>query len=199
MKLFSRNQKNTEYWDHIILPKKGWNKKGWIESYILELYYYRLLIKLLVKRDFVIFYKQTILGPLWYIIQPLISTLVFTVIFGKLAKISTDGIPPFLFYLAGTVVWSYFAVCVTTTSNTFTTNASVFGKVYFPRLTVPVANVIIGLVQFCLQFTIFLIFLFYYKNLGLKINLMLMNFPENILMEEGMLMQREACLKRALI
>ena len=199
MKLFSRNQKNSGYWDHIILPKKSWNKKGWIESYILELYYYRLLIKLLVKRDFVIFYKQTILGPLWYIIQPLISTLVFTVIFGKLAKISTDGIPPFLFYLAGTVVWSYFAVCVTTTSNTFTTNASVFGKVYFPRLTVPVANVIIGLVQFCLQFTIFLIFLFYYKNLGLKINLMLMNFPENILMEEGMLMQREACLKRILI
>ena len=88
-----------------------------------------------------------------------------------MAKISTDGIPPFLFYLAGTVAWSYFAVCITTTSNTFTTNANVFGKVYFPRLTVPVANVIIGLVQFCLQFIIFLIFLFYYKNLGLKINL----------------------------
>jgi len=120
------------------------------------------LISLFVKRDFVTFYKQTVLGPLWYIIQPVLITIVFTVIFGKIARIPTDGVPPFLFYLAGNVAWGYFANCLNQTSNTFVKNAGVFGKVYFPRLTVPVSIVIINLVKFGIQLTLFIVFYFYF-------------------------------------
>ena len=151
--------------------KKKWNiyikpNIGWFEINIKELFHYRDLIWLFVKRDFVTFYKQTILGPIWYIIQPLINTIVFTIIFGNLAKISTDGIPPFIFYLTGTVAWSYFASCITLTSNTFNKNADIFGKVYFPRIAIPIANVIISLLQFFIQFTVFLLFLVYFKSQG---------------------------------
>ena len=103
---------------------------------------FRDLIFMFVKRNFVTFYKQTILGPLWYIIQPLINSVIFTIIFGKLAKIPTDGIPPFLFYMAGTVVWGYFSTCLTQTSNTFVANREIFSKVYFPRMTVPISIII---------------------------------------------------------
>ena len=154
-----------EHWDLVIKPKTGW-----FDIHLGELYRYRDLIYMFVKRDFVTFYKQTILGPLWYIIQPLVNTLVFTIIFGKIAKISTDGIPPFLFYMAGTVVWGYFAACLTGTSNTFVSNAGIFGKVYFPRLTVPVSNVIIGLLQFGIQFVLFLGFLIYFIWRGAEIH-----------------------------
>jgi len=148
-------------WDIHIKPKIGW-----FEIDIKELFNYKDLIWLFVKRDFVTFYKQTILGPLWYIIQPLINTIVFTIIFGNLAKISTDGVSPFIFYMSGTVAWSYFASCITLTSNTFSNNAAIFGKVYFPRITVPIANVIISLLQFSIQFTIFIFFLIYFKYNG---------------------------------
>ena len=148
-------------WDIYIKPKTGW-----FEIDIKELFRYRDLIWLFVKRDFVTFYKQTILGPLWYIIQPLVNTIVFTVIFGNLAKISTDGVPPFIFYMSGTVVWSYFATCITLTSNTFNKNADIFGKVYFPRIAVPIANVTISLLQFIIQFSIFIIFLIYFHIKG---------------------------------
>ena len=140
---------DNQNWDFLIKPKTGW-----LDINLGELYRYRGLIYLFVKRDFVTFYKQTILGPIWYIIQPLVNTLVFTIIFGKVAKISTDGTPPFIFYMVGTVAWGYFATCLQLTSNTFVKNAQIFGKVYFPRLTVPVANVIIGLLQFGIQFVI---------------------------------------------
>ena len=150
-----------ENWDIHIKPKIGW-----FEINIKELFHYKDLIWLFVKRDFVTFYKQTILGPLWYIVQPLVNTIVFTIIFGNLAKISTDGVPPFIFYLSGTVVWGYFATCITLTSNTFNQNAAIFGKVYFPRITVPIANVIISLLQFAIQFTIFILFLIYFKSKG---------------------------------
>tara|TARA_B100000686_G_C16596409_1_gene866243 strand:+ start:198 stop:1046 length:849 start_codon:yes stop_codon:yes gene_type:complete len=153
-----------EKWDLHIKPKNNW-----LDIDFRELFRYRDLIYLFVKRDFVTFYKQTILGPLWYIIQPLINALVFTVIFGNLAKISTDGIPPFIFYMAGTVVWGYFAACITLTSNTFNQNAEIFGKVYFPRITVPIANVIISLLQFLIQFVIFIFFLFYFISQGSEI------------------------------
>ena len=156
---------DNQNWDLLIKPKTGW-----LDIHLGELFRYRDLIYMLVKRDFITFYKQTILGPLWYIIQPLVNTLVFTIIFGKVAKISTDGIPPFLFYMAGTVSWGYFATCLQTTSNTFVTNAQIFGKVYFPRLTVPVANVIIGLLQFGIQFVIFLGFLFYFLWQGSEVH-----------------------------
>ena len=148
---------HNQRWDLVIRPKTGW-----FDIDLGELLRYRELIYLFVKRDFVTFYKQTILGPLWYIIQPLVNSVIFTIIFGKVAKIPTDGMPPFIFYMAGTVAWGYFATCLTGTSNTFVTNAGIFGKVYFPRLTVPLSQVITGLLQFLIQFAIFLGFFFYF-------------------------------------
>ena len=163
MKLHSSNS-SEEAWDFVIKPKSGW-----FNISLGEIYKYRDLIFMFVKRDFVTFYKQTILGPLWYIIQPLVNSVIFTIIFGKLAKIPTDGIPPFLFYMAGTVAWGYFASCLTQTSNTFVTNREIFGKVYFPRMTVPISIVITGLFQFLIQFVIFLGFLLYYWNQGAEV------------------------------
>jgi len=132
-----------------------------------------------VKRDFVTFYKQTILGPLWYIIQPVVNSVIFTIIFSKLAKIPTDGIPPFLFYLAGNVTWGYFALCLTQTSNTFVTNREIFGKVYFPRMTVPISIVITGMLQFIIQFAIFVGFLVYYWFQGAQVtpSIMILTLP----------------------
>ena len=151
-------------WDIVIKPSKGF-----VNINIKELIKYKDLVVLFVKRDFVTFYKQTILGPLWYILQPLINTIVFTIIFGKLAKIPTDNLPPFLFYMAGNIIWGYFAFCLNSTSTTFTKNADIFGKVYFPRITVPIATVIIGLFQFILQFIFFICFYIYFVSKGLDI------------------------------
>lgn len=163
-----------EAWDLIIKPNTGW-----FDLHLGELWRYRGLTYLFVKRDFVTFYKQTILGPLWYIIQPLVNTLIFTVVFGNLAEISTDGTPPVLFYMAGTVAWGYFATVLQNTSNSFVTNAEIFGKVYFPRLTVPVASVVIGLLQFAIQFVLFLGFLGYFMWQGAPIrpNLLVAALP----------------------
>ena len=138
------------------MSKKNWNliissKSKWINFNLNEIFSYKDLIYLMVKRDFVIFYKQTILGPLWYILQPIINTLIFTIIFGKIAKIPTDGLPPFIFYMSGNIIWLYFATCLTLTSATFSSNSNIFGKVYFPRLVVPISYVIISLVQFCIR------------------------------------------------
>ena len=160
-----------ETWDIVIKPKSGW-----INIPFGEIYTYRDLIFMFVKRDFVTFYKQTILGPLWYIIQPLVNSVIFTVIFGKLAKIPTDGIPPFLFYMAGTVVWGYFSTCLTQTSNTFVANREIFGKVYFPRMTVPISIVITGIFQFLIQFLIFIGFLLYYWHQGANVEISIMVF-----------------------
>lgn len=147
----------AEKWDLIIQPRRRW-----FDLHLRDLWCYRDLISLFVKRDFVTFYKQTVLGPLWYIIQPIIITVVFTVIFKKIAGISTDGIPAYLFYLSGIVPWNYFANCLNQTSNTFVKNAGIFGKVYFPRLTVPVSIVIINLVKFGIQLTLFIGFYIYF-------------------------------------
>ena len=136
-----------------------------------ELFKYRTLIKMFIKRDFVVFYKQTILGPLWYLIQPLANTIVFTIIFGNIAKIPTDTVPPFLFYMSGTIIWSYFATCLSLNSSIFTSNADLFGKVYFPKLTVPIAHIIISILQFLIQFSLFVSFLIYYHYQGSKINI----------------------------
>jgi lipopolysaccharide transport system permease protein len=119
------------------------------------LWSYRDLIEIFVWRDFVAVYKQTILGPLWYVIQPLLTTLVFTVIFGRIAQIPTDGTPPFLFYLAGITMWRYFSDCLTKISNTFVANAQMFGKVYFPRLTVPMSVAISNLISLAIQLLLF--------------------------------------------
>ncbi len=123
-----------------------------------ELWRYRDLIWLFVWRDFVAFYKQTILGPLWYLIQPILSTIVMTVIFGNIAQLSTDGIPAFLFYLAGNTLWIYFSSCLTNISNTFIANAYIYGKVYFPRLTIPISVMISQLISFGIRLGVFLFF-----------------------------------------
>jgi lipopolysaccharide transport system permease protein len=142
------------------------NRSGWLDINLKELWHYRDLILLFVRRDFVAIYKQTILGPLWFLLQPLFSTIVFTVVFGKIANIPTDGLPQPLFYMSGIVVWNYFASCLSGTSNTFVNNASIFGKVYFPRLTVPVSIAIANLMTFLIQFVLFLLFLFFFYLKG---------------------------------
>jgi len=153
----TENSSTQENWTEEITPKTKW-----FDIRIDELWRYRDLIGLFVYRDFVAIYKQTILGPLWHIIQPLFTTIVFSVIFGNIAQINTDGVPHFLFYLCSITIWNYFANSINTTSNVFVTNASVFGKVYFPRLTVPVANVISGFMAFTIQFVLFLgVYLFF--------------------------------------
>ncbi len=153
--------------------------RGIININFYELFKYKDLVILFVKRDFVTFYKQTILGPIWYILQPLLNTIVFTIIFGRLAQIPTDNLPPFLFYMAGNIIWGYFAFCMNTTSSTFVKNADIFGKVYFPRITIPISNVIIGLFQFSLQLIFFLCFYFYfiYNGLSVKISYTILFLP----------------------
>src|SRR5690606_38850886 len=131
-----------------------------------DTWHYRDLLMLLVRRDFVSFYKQTILGPLWFFIQPLLTTVMFTFIFGNLAGISTDGLPQPLFYMAGITAWNYFADCLTKTSTVFKDNANIFGKVYFPRLIMPLSIVVSNLVKFGVQFALFLALLLYYYLIG---------------------------------
>lgn len=142
----------------------------WWDLQLAEVWRYRDLLWLFVRRDFVAVYKQTVLGPLWFLIQPLLTTLVFTIIFSGVAKIPTDGYPAMLFYLAGTTPWNYFASCLTKTSNTFVQNASIFGKVYFPRLIVPLSIVTSTIIQFGIQFVLFLGFLAYYLIIGTAIS-----------------------------
>jgi len=131
-----------------------------------DIWQYRDLLWLFVKRDFTTFYKQTILGPLWFVIQPLLSTIVFTIIFNRIAGIPTDGIPPLLFYMSGIIAWNYFSNCLTSTSGTFTANAGLFGKVYFPRIIVPLSKVISGLSRLAIQIVMFLGFYVYFLIIG---------------------------------
>lgn len=153
-----------ENWSLIIRPQRGW-----FDLRLGELWRARELIMLFVWRDFVSVYKQTILGPLWYLIQPILTTVTFTIIFGRIAQISTDGLPQFLFYMSGTVIWVYFAECLNKTSQTFTSNSNLFGKVYFPRLTVPISILISNLITFTIQFSLFLIFVIFFLMIGSNI------------------------------
>lgn len=148
-------------WDLIIQPQRHL-----FELHLDDLWRYRDLVMLFVRRDFVAVYKQTILGPLWYLIQPLLTTITFTFIFGQVAQLPTDGLPQFLFYMSGTVIWTYFADCITKTSNTFVNNAQLFGKVYFPRLAVPVSILISNLITFGIQFLLFLAFMGFFALRG---------------------------------
>jgi lipopolysaccharide transport system permease protein len=138
----------------------------WFDLQLGELWRYRDLVLLLVRRDFVAQYKQTILGPLWHLVQPVLTTIVFTVVFGNIASLPTDNLPPFLFYMAGNVVWAYFAGVLGGTSSTFITNASIFGKVYFPRLAMPLSLLISRLVGFGIQFALFLAMALYFWLMG---------------------------------
>jgi lipopolysaccharide transport system permease protein len=156
---------SQDSWDLIIRPQRAW----W-DLRLSELWRYRDLIQLLVWRDFVALYKQTILGPVWYVIQPVLTAIVFTVIFGNVAHLSTDGLPPFIFYMAGSTTWSYFSACLLSTSNTFTNNAGLFGKVYFPRLSIPLSVVFSNLISFGIRFGVFLAFVAYFILAGAEIH-----------------------------
>ena len=152
-------------WTKIIRPKRGL-----LDLRLRELWRARELIVLFVWRDFVSVYKQTVLGPLWYVIQPVLTTIVFTVIFGNIAKLPTDGLPPFLFYMAGNTIWSYFSACLVGTSNTFTANAGMFGKVYFPRMSIPISVIISNMISFAIRFGMFILFLVYFILSGSSIH-----------------------------
>lgn len=151
----------NQQWKKTIEPKTKL-----LDLKLNELIYYKDLIFMFVKRNFKSQYKQTILGPLWFIINPLITSVLFTFVFGGIAGISTDGVPQFLFYMAGNTAWQYFATCLTQTSNTFTANANVFGKVYFPRLTMPISTVIFSALSFLIQFVMLLLFMLYFYFTG---------------------------------
>ena len=147
----STTQKPPPTWDLIIEPKAAL-----LDLNISELWQYRDLLWLFVKRDFTAQYKQTILGPLWHFIQPIFTAIVFLMVFGKIANIPTDGIEPVLFYMSGISIWNYFSACLTSTSNTFVANAGIFGKVYFPRLVMPLSSVMSNMVKFGIQFILLL-------------------------------------------
>lgn len=139
-------------WTEVLTPQRGW-----FDFRLAELWRYRDLVLRFFKRDFVASYKQTVLGPLWFVIPPILTTIIFTLIFGKIGRIPTDGMPPFLFFLLGNTAWMYFAACLTRVSTTFTANAAVFGKVYFPRLVMPLSIILTNLATFAIQFGVFLV------------------------------------------
>lgn len=176
------NEEKQE-WVEIIHPSKGL-----FEFNFRELWNYRDLLFMYVKRDFVAKYKQTILGPLWFFIQPILTTIMFTIVFGKFAGISSDGLPRTVFYLSGLTIWNYFSACFISSSNTFTANARIFGKVYFPRLIIPLTVVISNLIQFGIQFLLFLSFLAYflfYKNSNIQPNWVILLTPFLLLIMAG--------------
>ncbi len=172
-----------EHWDLIIQPKAHL-----LDLKLKEVWKYRDLLLLFVKRDFTAQYKQTLLGPLWHFIQPIFTTIVFLMVFGKIANIPTDGIPPVLFYMSGITIWNYFASCLNGTSNTFVANAGIFGKVYFPRLVIPLSTVLSNLVKFGIQFLLLIAVFIYYtvKGTTFHFGLSLLMIPLLVLMMAGM-------------
>lgn len=168
------NSKNTNDWLFEITPK---NK--FFSLNFKEIWQYRDLLMLFVKRDIITVYKQTVLGPLWYLIQPLFTSITFTIIFNNVAGIKTGSIPPFLFNLGGIMVWNYFTACLNGTSDTFKSNAGIFGKVYFPRIITPLSIVISNLIKFGIQFGIFIFFyiFFYFQGANLSLNGSILFFP----------------------
>lgn len=153
-------------WDMVLEPKSGL-----FDLRLKEIWKYRDLMWLFVKRDFIAQYKQTVLGPLWHIIQPVFTTIMFLFIFSRIANIPTDGIKPVLFYMGGITVWNYFSSCLTSTSNTFINNAGIFGKVYFPRLILPLSIVFSNVVKFGIQFLLLIVIMIWYHFNGYPINL----------------------------
>ena len=155
---------SREHWDIVLQPKTSFFKLN-----LKEVWRYRDLMWLFVRRDFVSQYKQTILGPLWHLIQPLLTTLMFLFLFGRVARIGTDGIEPILFYMSGITIWNYFAACLTNTSTTFVMNAAIFGKVYFPRLVMPLSIVISNIIRLGIQFGLLLLCMVIYAFKGVPI------------------------------
>jgi lipopolysaccharide transport system permease protein len=174
-----KHEEALKEWDLVIEPQSSL-----LQLNLKDVWRYRDLLWLLVKRDFVSFYKQTILGPLWFFIQPLFTTIIFTFIFGNLAGLSTDGLPQPLFYMAGITAWNYFADCLTKTSTVFRDNANIFGKVYFPRLIMPLSIVVSNLVRFGVQMLLFFMMIGYYAYTGANfhLNAYVLLFPILVLM-----------------
>ena len=170
---------NNKDWDLIVKPKSSW-----FEFNFKEIWRYRDLLFMFVKRDIVSTYKQTILGPLWFFIQPILTALTFTIIFGNIANLSTDDKPKFLFYLAGTTCWNYFADCLNSTSGTFINNAGIFGKVYFPRLISPLSVVISSVLKFLIQFLLFIgvFIVMYFNDANLQPNKLMLLIPFLVLL-----------------
>lgn len=175
----SRQVSSQEKWDLVLEPVAPW----W-DLHLRDVWRYRDLLVMFVRRDFVAVYKQTVLGPLWFFLQPLLTTAMFTVVFSGLAKLPTDGLPPMLFYLAGITPWNYFAACLTKTSTTFTMNAPLFGKVFFPRLIMPLSVVVSTLIQFLIQFLLFLAMLgwFAWRGAALQPQWMMILFLTPVLL-----------------
>lgn len=148
----SKNSPKVDEWDMIIAPRDKL-----VELDLRNVWRYRDLTWMFFKRDFIAFYKQTILGPLWYLIQPTLTAITYFVIFGKVANISTDGLPPFVFYMSGIVLWTYFAACLTNNAEVFSKNSQLFSKVYFPRLVIPISVVMSAMVAFTIQFVLLLV------------------------------------------
>jgi len=173
----------VEHWDQIIEPKGKL-----LELNLKEVWRYRDLLWLFVKRDFSAQYKQTILGPLWHFIQPIFTTIVFLLVFTKIANIPTDGIHPILFYMSGITIWNYFSSCLTATSNTFVANAGIFGKVYFPRLVIPLSTVLSNIIKFGIQFLLLLVLISYYavKNQNFHFGTSWLIIPLLVIMMAGM-------------
>src|SRR5215831_841437 len=159
MEMYKQN--SADDWDLVI---RG--RISLLDINFRDLWNYRDLLFLFVKRDFICFYKQSVLGPLWFFIQPIFTTIVFSFVFGNLAGISTDGLPKYLFYLSGITAWNYFSDCLTKTSTVFKDNANIFGKVYFPRLIMPLSIVVSNLVRFGVQLLLFICMMFYFFAKG---------------------------------
>ncbi len=172
-----------EEWSQVIRPQSHL-----FDINLRELWRYRDLLTLFIWRDFVAMYKQTILGPLWYLIQPVMTTVVFTIVFGNIAQISTDGLPQMLFYLAGITAWNYFAECWKTTGDVFKKNENIFGKVYFPRIVTPISIVISNLIKFSIQILIFIAFYlyFYFSGADIKPTIALLIIPVLVLIMAGL-------------
>lgn len=173
----------VEQWDLEIKPKASL-----LDLNLKEVWRYRDLMMLFVRRDFVAQYKQTILGPLWHIIQPVLTTIMFLLVFGKIANIPTDGIEPILFYMSGITIWNYFSTCLTATSNTFVANAGIFGKVYFPRLVLPLSIVISNIVKLGIQFGILFLGMLWFaifKNIPIQFGVQWLLIPLLIIILAG--------------
>lgn len=181
--LIPDNPQAEEHWDLVIRPTAplfNFNLK--------EVWKYRDLLFLFVKRDFTAQFKQTILGPLWHFIQPVFTTIMFFLVFGKIANIPTDNIPPVLFYMSGITIWNYFSSCLSSTSNTFVANAGIFGKVYFPRLVIPLSTVVSNLIKFGIQFLLLIIVMifFAFKGTSIPFSSSLLMIPVLVLMMAAM-------------
>ncbi|MBL7799332.1 MAG: ABC transporter permease [Chitinophagales bacterium] len=173
------NKENIQEWTEVIEAKRSL-----LQINLKEIWRYRDLISLLVRRDFVANYKQTILGPIWFFLQPLFTTLMFTLLFARMGKLSTDGLPPMLFYMCGITFWNYFAECLKKNSTTFIDNQSVFGKVYFPRLVLPISVSLSNTIRLGIQFLLFLATYLYFILNGspIRVTSYVLLLPVNVLL-----------------